>query len=122
MESQGLEVIYEPEASAHLDIIFVHGVGATSLATWSQERRVDKFWPQRWLPYESAIRTARILIFGYNDCFISTDSAVTIDINGIAQELLDCVQSCGKTDLGIGQVRGYPQWRYSAANDHISAQ
>jgi pimeloyl-ACP methyl ester carboxylesterase len=84
----GLTVVHQPETSPSLDIIFVHGLGGTSRATWSKDRDPDYFWPERWLPTEPAIRHARILSFGYNANFAQTGSTPITGIVDFAKDLL----------------------------------
>ncbi|TAQ86948.1 hypothetical protein B7494_g4728 [Chlorociboria aeruginascens] len=84
----GLTVVHEPETSPPLDIIFVHGLGGTSRATWSKGRDIEYFWPEKWLPLEPGIRTARILTFGYNASFSSTGPAPITGIADFAKDLL----------------------------------
>jgi len=84
----GLTVIYQPETSPPLDIIFVHGLGGTSRATWSKGRNPEFFWPEKWLPTEPAISSARILSFGYNANFAATGPTPITGIVDFAKELL----------------------------------
>jgi hypothetical protein len=71
-----------------LDIIFVHGLGGTSRATWSKGRDPEFFWPEKWLPTEPAISSARILSFGYNANFAATGAAPITGIVDFAKDLL----------------------------------
>ncbi|KAJ5657796.1 uncharacterized protein N7484_001445 [Penicillium longicatenatum] len=84
----GLTVVYEPETSPALDIIFVHGLGGTSRATWARGRDPQYFWPEKWLPLEPGIRMARILSFGYNASWAATGSAPITGIADFAKDLL----------------------------------
>ncbi|KGO65030.1 hypothetical protein PEX1_017620 [Penicillium expansum] len=84
----GLTVVYEPETSPSLDIIFVHGLGGTSRATWARGRDPQYFWPEKWLPLEPGIQMARILSFGYNASWASTGSAPITGITDFAKDLL----------------------------------
>lgn len=103
----GLSVIYEPETTRSLDIIFVHGLGGTSRQTWAKNRDENLFWPSRWLPLEPGISTARILSFGYNAHFMSTGPNSIANISDFAKDLLYEMR-LGKdramSDLGIGKV------------------
>jgi len=56
----GLRIVY-PNASALVDIIFIHGLGGHPYETWSKD---DTYWPTQLLP--SDIPTARVLSFGYH--------------------------------------------------------
>lgn len=63
----GLTLIHEgPDSSA--DIIFVHGLGGSSLKTWSWERNVDLFWLE-WLRHEEGLSGCRVFSYGYNSDF-----------------------------------------------------
>ncbi|KAJ5834799.1 Cytochrome cd1-nitrite reductase-like C-terminal heme d1 [Penicillium robsamsonii] len=84
----GLTVVYDPESSPSLDIIFVHGLGGTSRATWARDRDPEYFWPEKWLPLEPGIRKARILSFGYNASWASTGPAPITGITDFAKDLL----------------------------------
>ena len=84
----GLHVIHQPDASALLDIIFVHGLGGDSRKTWSKNHDPDLYWPGRWLPYEQDIGRARISSFGYNANFRPGSSKSISNISDFAKELL----------------------------------
>jgi WD40 repeat protein/pimeloyl-ACP methyl ester carboxylesterase len=84
----GLTILYEPESSPTIDIIFVHGLGGTSRLSWSKNRDLDLFWPQRWLPLEPNIRSARILTFGYNAHFMFPARENILNISDFATKLL----------------------------------
>ncbi|MCJ1466023.1 hypothetical protein MMC07_004642 [Pseudocyphellaria aurata] len=103
----GLSVIYEPEKTRSLDVIFVHGLGGTSRQTWSKNRDENLFWPGRWLPSEPSLSTARILSFGYNAHFMSMGQNSIANISDFAKDLLYDMR-LGKDramgDLGIGKV------------------
>ncbi|KAF2671659.1 hypothetical protein BT63DRAFT_398038 [Microthyrium microscopicum] len=102
----GLELIYEPEISPPLDIIFVHGIGGTSRSTWTKDRHADKFWPKRWLPNEPGIQTARILSFGYNAVPNNGGPNPLSNIGFFARALLEAMKELpiGHTeDIILGQ-------------------
>lgn len=104
----GLTLVHQPESTPSLDIIFVHGLGGTSRTTWSWERNPDLFWPERWLPLEPEIKTARILTFGYDANFAATGSAPIIGVMDFAKALLHSIKFAKDEDLEeleIGQVR-----------------
>lgn len=103
----GLIVVHEPETSPPLDIIFVHGLGGTSRATWAKGRDLEYFWPQKWLPFEPGIRNARILSWGYNANFAATGPTPITRIADFAKELLYDLKFAKNEkleDMGIGQV------------------
>ena len=103
----GLHAVYTPETLPSVDIIFVHGLGGTSKATWSWQRDTDFFWPGKWLPREPSIHTARILSFGYDADFKSTRSGVISSVSDFAKDLLFSMKF-GRNEesgtLGIGEV------------------
>lgn len=100
-------MVYEPEKTRSLDIIFVHGLGGTSRQTWAKNRDEDFFWPGRWLPSEPGISRARILSFGYNAHFMSMGQNSIANISDFAKDLLYDMR-LGKDkamgDLEIGKV------------------
>ena len=103
----GLLPLYTPDVSPTVDLIFIHGLGGTSRQTWSKNRDPDLFWPQKWLPQESDICTARIFSFGYNAHFSSSGPNSVAGISDFAKSLLFAMKF-GKddngTDLKIGSV------------------
>ncbi|EER27671.1 hypothetical protein CPC735_030070 [Coccidioides posadasii C735 delta SOWgp] len=84
----GITVLYEPQAQHTADIIFVHGLGGSSLQTWSKDGDPNLRWPQQWLPLEPNICEARILTFGYNALFGRRRSGSVADILDFARSLL----------------------------------
>lgn len=86
----GLTVLHEPEASLQrsVDIIFIHGLGGTSLRTWCFRRDVDYLWPQLWLPKEEGLSSARVLTYGYNAHFFSRKEQASLAIADFANDLL----------------------------------
>ena len=106
-EPLGLTVLYEPQTRRTVDIIFVHGLGGSSLRTWTKDGRPETRWPQYWLPLEPEICTARILTFGYNSLFKHAGPNSTSDITDFARSLLSDMRY-GRDeegqDLDIGNV------------------
>ncbi|KAK4096948.1 hypothetical protein N658DRAFT_316734 [Parathielavia hyrcaniae] len=84
-DPQGLVVLHAPQERT-VDILFIHGLGGTSLRTWCHERQLENLWPQLWLPDE--LPTARILTFGYNARFNSTTERGPSTLGDFAAELL----------------------------------
>lgn len=103
----GITVLYKPKTHYTADIIFVHGLGGSSLQTWAKDGDPNLSWPQRWLPAELEISTARILTFGYNAFFRRSTGGSASDILDFAKSLL-FEMKYGKDneakDLGIGKV------------------
>ncbi|KAG6997629.1 hypothetical protein G7Y79_00039g075910 [Physcia stellaris] len=95
----GLTVVHEPSTVPLCDIVFVHGLGGTSRATWAKERDLRYFWPQMWLPYEPGIGDARILSFGYNANFAATGPAPITGIADFAKDLLHSMKYAKNEDL-----------------------
>jgi hypothetical protein len=103
----GLTVVYEPEASPTLDIIFVYGLGGSSRASWAKGRDLEFFWPGKWLPDEPGLSSARILTFGYNADFAATGTAPIMSIVDFAKDLLYAMrfgESEGTRTLELGKV------------------
>lgn len=63
--SLGLTLLHCP-SEALVDFVFVHGLGGGSRKTWSKTSSVSHFWPQQWLPEDSAFKQVRTHSFGYN--------------------------------------------------------
>lgn len=83
-----LSLLYDPGKQRVADIIFVHGLGGSSRLTWCHGRRLDKFWPQQWLPKDEDICNARISTFGYNANFRSSQQASVLGISDFSKSLL----------------------------------
>lgn len=61
----GLKVVYSPPGEHEVDIVFVHGIGASSQSTWSKNGKPELFWPSEFLPLENDFKSARIMTFDY---------------------------------------------------------
>ncbi|KAK3616853.1 hypothetical protein LTR56_024852 [Elasticomyces elasticus] len=61
MATYGPEVLYEGEEPTQADVVFVHGLGGDSLATWTKD---DILWPKALL--KERVPHARILTWGYD--------------------------------------------------------
>ena len=73
----------------------------------SKGRSSDKFWPQRWLPGDPAIRSVRILSFGYNATYGFADISAMSKLHEYAEDLLMAMKFApgGQyEELAIGQV------------------
>ena len=103
----GLTVVHEPDSDPSVDIIFVHGLGGTSVKTWSRNRDTKLFWPGHWLPSEPGFHSARILSFGYNAHFAAQGKPNVLNITDFAIDLL-CRMKVGIAEQGeelhIGRV------------------
>ncbi|KAI1754650.1 hypothetical protein F4782DRAFT_539058 [Xylaria castorea] len=102
----GLTVLYTPETDQRMvDIVFIHGLGGTSLRTWCRNRELEFLWPKLWLPKEGDLSRARILTFGYNAQFSRRGQQAALSINDFAADLLYSMKY-GSDDNGekLGQV------------------
>ncbi|KAK4038406.1 hypothetical protein C8A01DRAFT_47974 [Parachaetomium inaequale] len=97
----GLLVLYAPPERT-IDIVFIHGLGGTSLRTWCRDRHVDHLWPKLWLPDE--LPTARVLTFGYNAHFTSRKGRVSSTIGDFATDLLFRMKYGENTPERLGEV------------------
>lgn len=96
----GLNYIHgtsEPSA----DIIFVHGLGGSSLKTWSWERNPDVFWPA-WLINEEGLCNFRVFSYGYNANFRNPENPISI--MDFSKSLLIGMKAYGREkvdDIGV---------------------
>lgn len=75
--------------------------------TWSKNKDSELFWPQKFLPQERDIETARILTFGYNADVKST-GRTSISVLDFAKDLLYELKYSkdeNTEDLNMGSVR-----------------
>lgn len=84
----GLKIIYRPPGDRGVDIVFVHGLGGSSRATWSKDHNPEFFWPLKFLPFEPDINEARILTFGYNANFRRGSGKNRMSVLDFAKDLL----------------------------------
>ncbi|KFY38625.1 hypothetical protein V494_04289 [Pseudogymnoascus sp. VKM F-4513 (FW-928)] len=87
-DPRGLTVLHEPKTPPSLDIVFVHGLGGSSRATWCHNHDPEYFWPFKWLPQEPGIQGARISSFGYDANFSATGPSPASSVNEFAKSLL----------------------------------
>ncbi|KAK3309390.1 uncharacterized protein B0T15DRAFT_481111 [Chaetomium strumarium] len=97
----GLLVLHTPPERT-IDVIFIHGLGGTSLRTWCRDRDLNKLWPKLWLP--DALPTARVLTFGYNAHFASKKEQASSTIGDFANDLLFRMKYGENTAERVGQV------------------
>jgi hypothetical protein len=103
----GLFVVHTPEESPAVDIVFIHGLGGTSRATWSKDRDIQFFWPSVLLPMERDICQARILSFGYNAQVVASSGSSSASVLDFAKDLLfelKYAKDRDSEDLRIGKV------------------
>ena len=97
----GLNFIHGSSRS-HADIIFVHGLGGSSIRTWSWERRRDVFWPA-WIRHEEGLSQCRVFSYGYNANF--KDSESPLSLLDFSKGLLAGMKTYGRGgEDGIGSV------------------
>lgn len=84
----GITVLHEPDIPRTIDVLFIHGLGGTSLRSWCKGRDPELLWPKLWLPHEPGLSSARILTFGYNAHFGSTKGSSSQTIGDFATDLL----------------------------------
>ncbi|ORY70909.1 uncharacterized protein BCR38DRAFT_331954, partial [Pseudomassariella vexata] len=85
----GLTVLHVPDSEHRtVDILFIHGLGGTSMRTWCKNRDLDLLWPKHWLPEETDLSTARILTFGYHAHFSTKKQQASLNIGEFANDLL----------------------------------
>lgn len=89
--SFGLNTLFNPAESAIADLVFVHGLGGGSRSTWTKSSELSLFWPQEWLPQDSAFQDVRIHSFGYNS---NWERESTLNIHDFAKSLLGSIQDC----------------------------
>ncbi|KAF2793172.1 hypothetical protein K505DRAFT_375515 [Melanomma pulvis-pyrius CBS 109.77] len=95
----GLTVIHEPsKEEAIADLVFVHGLGGGSRATWTKGGDPNLFWPQEWLPNEPGFENIRIHTFGY-DAMWTRQS--TLNIFDFAQSLLSSLSETPSSVAGL---------------------
>ena len=61
----GLNLLHSPSEPL-VDFVFVHGLGGGSRKTWSKTSSITHYWPQAWLPHDSAFKHVRVHSFGYD--------------------------------------------------------
>jgi len=101
----GLTVLHSPEAGPRtVDIVFIHGLGGTSLRTWCKDRDLDFLWPKHWLPRENGLSTVRVLTFGYHAHFSARKQQAALTISDFANDLLFRMKYTEDGDDRMGQV------------------
>ncbi len=98
----GLTLVYScPDPT--FDLIFVHGLGGTSIGTWSWDRDPVNFWPT-WLGDDVELSSSRIFTFGYNASL--RGQYTTFNILDFAKDLLFRMKMYAGGQIGtpIGKV------------------
>jgi hypothetical protein len=101
-EAQGLNVIYDPGEGRRADIIFVHGLGGSSISTWTKDGDEAKFWPQKFLASEPGLSNTRIFSFGYAAFYLAANSSSELNITDFAKSLLAALKN--EPERALGQV------------------
>lgn len=60
-----------------IDLVFVHGLGGTSIGTWSWNRDPANFWPL-WLVNDRDLSRSRIFTFGYDAGLMGSSTVLGI--------------------------------------------
>ena len=100
-------MLYAPQRSPEVDLIFVHGLGGGSIRTWCKNHNRSLCWPREWLPRDLGLDKVRVSTFGYNAAILSK-SKTKANISDFAKSLLAAIKyekDEGMNDLGIGKVR-----------------
>lgn len=100
-EPLGLLVLHTPP-NRTIDILFIHGLGGTSLSTWCYNRDLRNLWPKLWLP--DVFPTARVLTFGYNAHLRAKQDKTSSTIRDFASSLLFHMKYGENTAEKLGQV------------------
>ena len=102
LEPQGLHVVHEPQDRRIADIIFVHGLGGSSISTWSQDQDGLLFWPKTFLRLDPLLSKARILTFGYAAFYWDVNASGSLSITDFARSLLAGLKN--EPQLALGKV------------------
>lgn len=89
--SLGLTLLHSPQES-EVDLIFVHGLGGNSKKTWTKDSLLSHFWPQDWLPRDSAFAKVRIHTYGYESPTLRGRRNI-LDIHDFGNQLLANISS-----------------------------
>lgn len=93
-----------------MDLIFVHGLGGTSVGTWSWERDPSNFWLP-WLASDAELSRSRIFTYGYDASL--TGPYTTLNILDFSKDLLFRMKTYSGKDPSnrapIGKVN-YKSW------------
>jgi hypothetical protein len=69
-----------------IDVVFVHGLGGSSRATWTHPKS-SEFWPA-WLQEKKGLENIRISTFGYDANWDITKRSNALGIPDFASDLL----------------------------------
>lgn len=103
-DPRGLTILHSPECLPSADIVFIHGPGGSSRATWCKNRDLDLFWPSKWLPLDVQLRTTRISSFGYDAPVMSRDKGKMNGIFHFGKDLLVQLQRLHEDNRGQAPV------------------
>lgn len=122
-----MKIIHRQPGERGVDIVFVHGLGGSSRATWSKNHNPEFFWPLKFLPFEPDINETRILTFGYNANFRRGSGKNKMSVLDFAKDLLyDLKYAKDESvpeleDLRMGEASTIaPASIYSATNTEIA--
>lgn len=107
----GLKSVYAFEVP-EVDLVFVHGLGGTSVRTWSWGHNTVNFWPP-WLSSDPELRKSRIFTFGYDATMGGkyTSSNILDFAKDLLFQLKTYVPEYGVGGGVIGTVCMAPTWR-----------
>ncbi|TGJ76415.1 hypothetical protein E0Z10_g10893 [Xylaria hypoxylon] len=103
----GLTMVYSFRDPV-IDLVFVHGLGGTSVGTWSWNRDPVNFWPP-WLGNDRDLSRSRIFTFGYDAGLTSGSSG--LGILDFAKDLLFRMKTYSsglgdQMEVGFGRTPG----------------
>jgi hypothetical protein len=85
-----------------VDIIFIHGLGGSSLRTWSWNHDTRHLW-LHWLADEPTLSSARVWAYGYSGGVDGFSNA--LNIHDFAKDLLFKLKMESARSVSIGTVR-----------------
>jgi hypothetical protein len=85
-----------------VDIIFIHGLGGSSLRTWSWNHDTRHLW-LHWLADEPTLSSARVWAYGYSGGVDGFSNALSI--HDFAKDLLFKLKMESARSVSIGTVR-----------------
>ena len=87
----GLNTLHDPPLPAIADLVFVHGLGGGSRSTWTKNNDSSLYWPQEWLPKDSAFQDVRVHTFGYDANF---EKESILNLHDFAKALVAALNDC----------------------------
>ncbi|KAH8810734.1 NACHT and WD domain protein [Xylogone sp. PMI_703] len=97
--SLGLTLLSQPSEPL-VDFIFVHGLGGGSRKTWALSKEPLHYWPQEWLPRDTAFNNVRIHTFGYASKWAELKSSA-LNVHDFAKSLVAAIKD--SPHIGTGK-------------------